>query len=222
MKNLLLIFCFISQYIFPQAVPEGYIVQYSQNFTASGSLSDFMTGGSGVISLYKNGSNQCIKISDTSSVMQERISSPAIIKNYIFGDFIIEFDAMLPAAGGSPERPYMVFSYRDTANYYYGVLSSDWYDPSGGIFMISKNIHSAVKKDSANTWRISREKWTHFRIERNITGRSVKIFATDMKTPVLQTSDPQLVMGRLGFGTFAGTVYFDNIKIWAPTFIPVE
>jgi hypothetical protein len=43
-----------------------------------------------------------------------------------------------------------------------------------------------------------------------------------MKKPVMTTRNPVLVMGYIGFGSFASAGRIDNIKVWAPTSIPEE
>ena len=222
MKNLILLICIIPVRLFSQVIPEGYILQYEQNFSAKISLNHLMPEGNGSFSISRSGSNYFLQMENT--VEDSAVTDPflVIFKDYIFGDFIMEFDVMLPQGADTTGGLFAFCSYRDPENYYYINLVSTWFDDAGGVYIKYRSENGVLLKDSMNTWKLSEQKWTHFRLERNITARSLKFFVSDMKNSVIQVSDPRLVMGKIGFGSYGGIFYIDNIKIWAPTFIPGE
>lgn len=221
-KPVFFLYLLLPLQLFAQAIPEGYILQYEQNFTTKTALSQYSATGNGEVGISTRGSETSLRLLHDSTLNEGLKPLTALIKGYIFGDFILEFDAMLSEKADSTNGFFVLFSYRDTANYYLIRLASSWFDPDGGIYINHMNKNSVVVKDTVNTWKLSEEKWTHFRMERNITGRTVKFYCSDMKNPVMQTSDPRLVMGYLGFGSSGGILLIDNIRIWAPTYIPGE
>ena len=66
------------------------------------------------------------------------------------------------------------------------------------------------------------DKWNKVRVERDILKKTITVYINDMSNPVMVAKDRTLIMGYLGFGSIDTPGKIDNIKIWAPTFIPGE
>ena len=60
------------------------------------------------------------------------------------------------------------------------------------------------------------------RVERDILKNTITVYINDMSNPVMVAKDRTLIMGYLGFGSIDTPGKIDNIKIWAPTFVPGE
>src|SRR5512139_2904252 len=93
---LALLFLLPVSFCMAQKLPEGYILQYQQNFNDARSLSDFSVVNPELWGIYKAGTNYYLQftgsaIHGTRPVLPQNI---AILKNHIYGEFILEADVM--------------------------------------------------------------------------------------------------------------------------------
>src|SRR5512145_3329463 len=79
--------------IYTQNVPEGYLLQYQQNFSAGKALSDFTVENPDRWGIFKGNNNFYLQCSPADSQMLFP-SNVAVLSNHIFGDFILEVDIM--------------------------------------------------------------------------------------------------------------------------------
>jgi hypothetical protein len=207
---------------FAQQLPDGYILQYEQNFSNNKSLTDFRYNVPESWGIYKSNGNFYLQFSGYNKISSQTLlpGNIAILKNRIFGDFVLEASVM-PDADTSGNREICVFlGLKDTSKYYYAILNSNNNVHDQGIYL--KKNSSVIKLTKNNdiplTWK--ENKWHKIRIERNIIKRTIRVFLDDMTVPVMQATDYELVMGYVGFGSLRCPGRIDNIKIWAPTVIP--
>jgi|WetSurMetagenome_2_1015567.scaffolds.fasta_scaffold115693_2 hypothetical protein len=199
-------------------VPEGYVIQYQQYFNDSKSLADFTFTNPSAWGIFKTNGNyfmQCPK-QDSASIIPANL---AVLKNKIFGDFILEAD-IKPVADSSGYYELGIFlGYRDSSTYYFVQLASQCDRNQYGIFLIKKGCCSRLTECTANApIALNDHKWHKIRLERNITKRTIRLFLDNTSEPMLQVKDYEIVMGSVGFGTVASSAGFDNIKIWSQTF----
>jgi len=207
---------------FTQQVPDGYILQYEQNFSNNKSLNDFRYNLPDSWGILKSNGNYYLQFAGYDAALTQSLlpGNIAILKNRIFGDFVLEANVM-PDADSLGNREICFFlGLKDTSRFYFTVLTGSNNAHYQGIFLMK---NSFVKKITNNndilvTWK--ENKWQKIRIERNIIKRTIRVFLDDMTLPVMQTTDYELVMGYIGFGSLKCSGRIDNIKIWAPTVIP--
>ena len=136
-----------------------------------------------------------------------------IINNMIFGEYIMEFDFY---AGSNPKPDSSGFCFigpvKSADTYYAYVFERD----SISFYYINKNIPEKIGSYASP---LVSNKWNHVKVTRDILKRSVSfVFNHDAKTRIT-FSDPRLVMGFVGFGTWETESKIKNINIWAPTVI---
>lgn len=222
-KKLLSLFIFLLSFesINAQQIPEGYILQYEQNFSAARALNDFRFSNPHSWGIFRNNNNFFLQFrGDT--LAQPFISSPGIIcvlNNLMFGDFIMEVDLM-PLKSTSRMNEVCIFlAIKDTLKYYYIQLSNQAVENSNGIFLVNNAPFRPVTAKVSATLEWTENKWHKVRIVRSIIDRSIKVYTGNMTSPLMETRDNELVAGYVGFGSFAGAGCIDNLRIWAPAVI---
>jgi hypothetical protein len=225
MKEIFLIILFTASFItgpFAQNLPEGYILQYEQNFSNSKSLADFKFNLPESWGVFKSGGNFYLQFTgcNTRSSLTSLPANIALLNNRIFGDFVLEANVM-PDADTSGIREICIFlGLKDSSQFYHILLTDSINDNNHGIFLMKNSLVTKLTKDDNTTVTWKENKWQKIRVERNIVKRTIRVFIDDMTRPVMQTTDYELVMGYVGFGSVKCPGRIDNIKIWAPTVIP--
>ena len=215
-----------------QNIPEGYILQYQQDFSGENPINDLRSDDFQFWTIGSSSGNKYLLFNHRMDVDSTKYShggdvdSPAcsplnicLIKNYIFGDFIIEASLMqsgVSADGGI----WILFGIKDSLKYYCVDVSSTDEGQNKGLFVVEDAQPVQIPCNQYRNIRWNPGKWHKVRIERNIVDTSVRVFFDDMKEPYLVTKDRTFIMGYIGFGSGAGEWRIDNIKIWSQTSIP--
>ena len=207
-----------------QSLPDGYILIYHQDFSSGTAINDlrFSNPDSWKISEFKE--NRSLEFQHQTAY-EPLFPSPrilGIIKDHIFGDFILEADLMQTGHNNEPAETGILFSIKDSSRFYYISLSDRQTDSTQGIFLVRNASLEKVSDWQTDSIVWGNNKWHKVRVERSIVNRVVNVYFDDMKKPVMTTRNPVLVMGYIGFGSFASAGRIDNIKVWAPTSIPEE
>ncbi|MBN1159206.1 MAG: hypothetical protein JXA61_07480 [Bacteroidales bacterium] len=208
-----------------QNIPEGYMLQYEQNFSNSRALADFRFSNPDAWNISSSGSRYYLQYRNDTSY-KPKVISPGIIgilDNYIFGDFIMEADLMPLGSDSLVSEICILLGIKDSLQYYYVQLANKINENTQGVFLVNKSHRLKITGDSTDKGIHSvfdKSTWYKIRIERDIVQRTIKVFYKDMTNPIMESRDYELVMGYIGFGAFSGSGCIDNLKIWAPTYIP--
>ena len=218
MKSAIIFILFLTVAIrgsFAQNIPEGYLLQYQQNFSSAKSLADFRVDDPSRWGIFKNNNNYYLQCS--SPLAPNALpSNIAVVINKIMGDFILEADVM-PVTDSAGNQEACIFVGIRDSKYYFIQFSNVADSNRHGIFLVRNSGISRITDDSLNPVAWNGSTWHKVRLERNIIRRTIRVFFDNMEIPLMQVKDYELVMGSVGFGTLAGTARFDNVKIWAPT-----
>jgi hypothetical protein len=209
--------------VFSQYFPGGYILQYQQNFSGKNPISDFRSDDFRFWTVKSVNGNKYLEYSrdienDTNQAAFSSLNI-CLIKDYIFGDFIIEASLMQPE-DTTGKGIWILFGIRDSLKYYCVDVSSTDEVRSKGLYVVEDARPLEIPCTFYKDIRWSKGKWHKVRIERNIVDASVRIFFDDMKNPCLETKDRTFIMGYIGFGSGTGKWRIDNIEIWSQTTIP--
>lgn len=207
-----------------QRLPDGHILQYHQDFNSPRSLSDFRVETPESWGIFKNGGNYYLHFSGSpgSKDPSGRPGNIAVLNDRVFGDFILEADVMPHADTNGFSEICLFVGLKDYSNYYCIQLANKSDSLTHGIYVVKKSVIKKLTAPDAPPVAWKADKWQHIRLERNIVKRTIIVYAGDMQQPLLQIKDYELVMGSVGFGSFAGAGQIDNIRIWAPTVISEE
>jgi hypothetical protein len=222
--SLLLLLIFLFPFCMAQKLPEGYILQYQQTFGDIRSLTDFSVANPELWGIYKTGANYYLQFtaSEDHGIQPALPRNMAILKNHVYGDFILEADVMPLFDTNGFGEICLFLGFRDQSRYYYIQMANRCDSISHGIYLVKNSAVKRLTPLDLQPVIWTRDKWIKIRLERNIVKRTILVFAGNMEQPILQTKDYELVMGSVGFGSFAGAGQIDNIRIWAPTVIGNE
>jgi hypothetical protein len=207
-----------------QTLPAGYILQYGQNFTSQKSIGDFWLTNQPEWSISKLQNSSFLQLSMTSAPDSQVAILPSnrcILKNSIYGDFILEVDVN-PKAGLNPSDICFFLGLKDSTRYYLVLLSTSPANDRQGIYLVKNSIRTKLPERISTARALVPNTWQKIRVERNITRRTIRVFAGEMSEPMLEIQNYELVMGRIGFGSLNSAAAFDNLSVWAPTVIPEE
>ncbi len=207
-----------------QTLPDGYILQYGQNFSGSKSIGDFWFNRQQEWSRSKAQNNFFLQLNQNAVPDSQVTSLPpnrCILKNSIFGDFILEMDVNPGLLRKSADMCFFL-GLKDSTRYYFILLSTNPADDQQGIYLVKNSVASKLPERISTARALIPNAWQKIRVERNITRRTIRVFAGDMSEPLLEIQNYELVMGRIGFGSLRGSAAFDNFSVWAPTVIPED
>ena len=207
-----------------QTVPNGYILQYGQNFTVSKSIGEFWFTRSSEWSIAKAKQNSFLQFNKPAAPDSQIANLPAnrcILKNSIYGDFILEMDVN-PVPAQATSDVCLFLGLKDSTRYYYVLLSSGSFNERQGVYLVKNSICTKLPERISCARALIPDTWQKIRVERNITRRTIRVFAGEMSEPVIEVQNYDLVMGRIGFGSLNGAAAFDNVSVWAPTVIPED
>jgi hypothetical protein len=219
---LLMLFCLIHGNA--QTMPNGYILQYGQNFTGGKSIGDFWFNNPSEWSISKAQNNNFLKLNKTAvpdSLVASLPPNRCILKNSIYGDFILEVDVN-PGVHQSSSDICFFLGLKDSTRYYFVLLSTSPANDKQGIYLVKNSVCTKLPERISTARSLIPDTWQKIRVERNITRRTIRVFAGEMNEPVLEIQNYELVMGRIGFGSLNSGVAFDNLSVWAPTVIPED
>jgi hypothetical protein len=207
-----------------QTVPAGYILQYRQNFTGSKSTGDFWFTRQAEWSISKTKNNYFLQLNEA-AVHDSQVAvlppNRCILKNSLYGDFILEMDVN-PGTHQSPSDICFFLGLKDSTRYYFILLSTSPGNDMQGIYLVKNSVPTKLPERISTSRALMPNAWQKIRVERNITRRTVRVYAGEMSEPMLEIQNYELVMGRIGFGSLNSDAAFDNLSVWAPTVIPEE
>jgi hypothetical protein len=207
--------------MFSQNIPEGYILQYQQDFSGKNPIGDFRSDDFQFWTIASANGNKYLEFNRSNNLHLSGYAplNICLVKDYIFGDFIIEVSLMQPGVTADTGIC-ILFGIKDSLKYYCVDVSSTDEWRSKGIFVVEDAQPLRVPIIQYRNIRWNQGKWHKVRVERNIVDTSVKVFFDDMKEPYLETKDRTFIMGYIGFGSGTNGLRIDNIKIWSQTSIP--
>jgi hypothetical protein len=226
-KNLFLLTICISIALFAsfsQELPLGYILQYKQDFSGKNAIADFNFSNPDSWKIAKQNNNPCLEFSEKSNYFAPA-GCPNIIgllSKQMYGDFILEADIMQTGEDNDKRNTCIIVGLKDSTHYYYIHLASKSDENSNNVFLVIDTIRTktGIKISEGINW--INNKWNKVRVERDILKKTITVYINDMLNPVMVGKDRTLIMGYIGFGSIDSPGKIDNIKIWAPAFVPGE
>jgi hypothetical protein len=225
MKSLLFLslftfLCFPN--VLSQAIPEGFILQYGQKFSSNKGMGDFWFSDPTPWKLGKLKSNYFLCLDHPQGTAPLTLSLPpdrAVLKNRIFGDFILEADILPGNMEAASGECCLFLGMKDTTRYYFVLLSTDPSNDHQGIYLVKNSVRKKLTLKTSSPRPLNANAWQKIRVERNIVTRTIRVFAGDMQLPLMEVKDYELVMGSVGFGALNSPLSLDNLSVWAPTMI---
>lgn len=204
----------------PAGIPEGYKLQYSQDFAEPAALKDFVFSDDTAWrhAEAKDDSPGALELHKQSRYTPQ-FRSPfniALVGGQTFGDCIIEADCLQTGKEYGHRDMVFVFGFEGPDRYYYTHIATKGDDHANNIFIVDKapRLKISTKTNTGNNWGLN--VWHKVRIDRRVSDGSVKVYFDDLTTPIMEANDKTFGKGWVGFGSFDDTGKVSRIRIWSP------
>jgi hypothetical protein len=200
-------------------LPDGYVLQYEQDFSSKDALRDFVMTDPQAWTWSKDQDGGALELVGKSQYQPPHRSplNIALLDGRAFGDFILEADFLQTGREYGHRDMCLFFGFQDPANFYYAHVATKADPNAHNVFRVQNaprtNIDAALTKGV--NWGLN--EWHTVRLQRNASDGSVKVFFDDMANPILAGKDQSFGIGHIGFGSFDDTGKITRIRIWAPT-----
>ena len=201
-------------------LPDGYKLLYEQKFDQPRALRDFvMTDPNAWKFARAEGEGGALELAQQSKYKPE-VRSPvniALIKDKLFGDFIMEVDLVQSGREYGHRDMCLFFGFQNPKEFYYTHMATKADPNAHNIFIVNNAPRKNIAKSTTEGVNWGLEIWHKVRLERKVAEGIIKVYFDDMTLPIMIAEDKTFGAGQIGFGSFDDTGKVDNIKIWGPS-----
>lgn len=215
--NLAFIFALLSLMIHVKSqenLPIGYISYYNNDAKNDQFLNSLTLCNPEYWNLSKDKSGTVISplSSDSLGLLQPH-GNLGMLKDMIFGEFIMEFEFMPGPTDTNAISGFSFICPAKTSDIFYATLLT-----ADTIYFYYYNKNVSERLD-ALPLNIKPGAWNHVKVTRDILKRSLTFVVNKDEAGKAMFSDPRLVMGFVGFSTIGTRSVIRKIRLWAPTTI---
>ncbi len=200
------------------AVPAGYKLLYTQDFQDPSSLNDFeFSDPSRWLHATMNGDG-CLEYKG-GGAYRPKVRSPrtiGLISDRTFGDFVLEVKILQTGREYGHRDACVYFGFTDRGKFYYAHIATRTDPHAHNIFIVNDKPRTKISTKTTQGVKWGENQWHTIRVERKISGGSIKVFYDDMTTPIMLATDTTFKHGYIGFGTFDDSGRVDRIRVWGP------
>jgi hypothetical protein len=200
-------------------IPKGYKLLYEQTFESPESMKDFVMTDAKAWKYAKEEKGGALELAAQSDYKPE-VRSPvniALIKDKVFGDFILEADLVQTGKEYGHRDMCLFFGFQNPKQFYYTHMATKADPNAHNVFIVNNEPRKNFAKTTTPGVNWGLNIWHKVRLERKIEDGTIKVYFDDMTIPIMVAEDKSFGPGFVGFGSFDDTGKVDNIRIWAPT-----
>jgi hypothetical protein len=209
--NLLLL---LSIGVSAQNIPEQFIEYVNENFNRRTNLQKYSIDPKNGYELTQRKSGDYsyrFAAADSASKSIFRIDS------FMLGDFVLFIDLNLSSQNCQPVFG-LNFTKRD-GNYYQLKLKNENDILRLNLDIVKDSSCIQIESVEIDNSFLGDNPWTKFALSRNIIDGSLDIYLHTSKSPIIEITDRQLILGSLEMYSESCPIQIDNLKIYAPTFV---
>lgn len=199
------------------AIPANYRLVFEQHFDGPESLGAFVFSDPKAWKFSDDGASRTLELAQQSKY-QPAVRSPvnqALIRDRIFGDFILEVDLLQTGKEYGHRDMCLFFGVQDPTHFYYAHVATKTDDHAHNVFLVKDAPRTKISTSTTPGVNWGLGVWHRVRLERR--GSSIQVFFDDMSRPIMTAEDANFGPGWVGFGSFDDTGKVDNVRIWAPS-----
>lgn len=199
-------------------VPKGYKLLYEQSFGTPESVKAFQMTDPAAWKYAKEKDGGSLELAAQSKYSPE-VRSPiniALIKDKVFGDFVLEGDFIQTGREYGHRDMCIFFGFQKPTQFYYVHVATKADPNAHNIFVVNDKPRTNIAKTTTAGVNWGLNIWHKVRVERKVADGSIKVYFDDMTIPIMVAEDKTFGEGFIGFGSFDDTGKVDNIKIWGP------
>jgi hypothetical protein len=199
-------------------IPKGYKLLYEQTFESPESLKDFVMTDAKAWKYSKEEKGGALELAAQSDYKPE-VRSPvniALIKDKVFGDFILEADLIQTGKEYGHRDMCLFFGFQNPKQFYYTHIATKADPNAHNVFIVNNEPRKNFAKTTTTGVNWGLNIWHKVRLERKVADGTIKVYFDDMTIPIMVAEDKTFGPGFVGFGSFDDTGKVDNVKIWGP------
>jgi hypothetical protein len=203
----------------PPVLPANYRLLYEQTFENAEALGDFVTSDPKAWRLASTERGRTLELS-AQSRYKPSVRSPvnlAMIRDRVFGDFILECDLMQTGREYGHRDMCLYFGFESPSRFYYAHMATAADDHAHNVFVVREQPRTKIGTETTKGVDWGQNAWHRVRIERTLADGLIKVYFDDLQRPIMVARDRTLGAGYIGFGSFDDTGMIDNIRIWGPS-----
>ena len=205
--------------LFGADVPKDYKLLYEQTFDKREVLQNFVMTDTNAWTFSKGDPGGALELAKQSRYKPE-VRSPvniALIKDKVFGDFILEADLIQTGREYGHRDMCLFFGFLRPSQFYYAHIATKADPNAHNIFVVNNQPRTNIAKSTTTGVNWGLEVWHKVRLERKVADGSIKVYFDDLIHPIMVAQDKTFGEGHIGFGSFDDTGKIDNVKIWSPS-----
>jgi hypothetical protein len=192
---------------------------YEPSFAEADALRDFVTTDAAAWRIASTERARTLELF-AQSRYQPPVRSPvnlALIKDRVFGDFVLECDLMQTGREYGHRDMCLFFGFESPSRFYYAHIATAADDHAHNIFVVNDQPRTkiAIETTPGVNWGLN--VWHRVKLERTMADGLIKVYFDDMRKPIMVAQDRTFGAGYVGFGSFDDTGMIANIRIWGPS-----
>jgi hypothetical protein len=199
-------------------IPNGYKLLYEQTFESPESIREFQMSDAKAWKYSKEEKGGALELAAQSEYKPE-VRSPvniALIKDKVFGDFILEADLVQTGKEYGHRDMCLFFGFQNPKQFYYTHMATKADPNAHNVFIVNNEPRKNFAKTTTTGVNWGLNIWHKVRLERKLADGTIKVYFDDMTIPIMVAEDKTFGAGFIGFGSFDDTGKVDNVKIWGP------
>jgi hypothetical protein len=200
-------------------LPKGYKLLYEQKFENSSALQDFQMTDTNAWKFSKEEKGGALELAAQSKYTPP-VRSPvniALIKEKIFGDFVLEADLIQTGREYGHRDMCLFFGLHDPSHFYYAHIATKADPNAHNVFIVNGVPRKNFAKTTTGGVNWGLNVWHKVRLERKVSEGTIRVYFDDLTLPIMVAEDKTFGEGFIGFGSFDDTGKIDNIRIWGPS-----
>lgn len=206
---------FISFTISAQTIPDQFIEYINETFNRKTNLKAYNIKPENNYELkQRSGGDYAFHFLPVDSSEQTSFT----IDSFMLGDFVLSLDINLSTAENCQSSFGLNFTERED-NYYQILLANEDDILKLNLNIVKDTSVTQIESIEIDNSFIKEEPWIRFALSRNIIDGSIDIYLHKSKSPILEITDRQLILGGIKIFTKNCPLAIDNLKINAPTVV---
>ena len=199
-------------------IPSGYKLLYEQKFEEPDALKAFQMTDANAWKFSREEKGGALELAAQSKYKPE-VRSPvniALIKDKVFGDFILEADLIQTGREYGHRDMCLFFGFQNPKQFYYAHIATKADPNAHNVFIVNNEPRKNIARTTTTGVNWGLNIWHKVKLERKVSDGSIKVYFDDMTIPIMVAEDKNFGAGLIGFGSFDDTGKIDNIRIWGP------
>lgn len=137
----------------------------------------------------------------------------ALVRDLWVSDFVLEARLKSTTRDYDHRDLCVFYGWQDPANFYYTHIANAADPHANSIFLVDDEprVSIAAERTDGTDWSGG---YHTVRVVRDVEAGTIEVFFDDLETPIMRATDERFAFGRVGFGSFDDSGFFDDVRVW--------